>query len=214
LLAHVGLIASIIWAFATLGVAFAGLDARLQAETDQTRELISQAAALKVEVRDLHQYLASDASEDILYLKIMVTKPDVDREVARMVARYVSRYAALHGQDPDLILAIIAVESRFDPKAISAKGAVGLMQVMPQWKQVLGITEDLRDPETNIKYGLQILGFYQQMYKEREMALTAYNRGPGPVDMALMRGQSPTNSYAPRVLQKYDLLKSMKVGKR
>lgn len=45
------------------------------------------------------------------------------------------------------------------------------------------------------------------------MALTAYNRGPGPVDMALMKGQDPTNSYVPRVMRTYEHLKSMNVGR-
>lgn len=42
--------------------------------------------------------------------------------------------------------------------------------------------------------------------------MAAYNRGPGPVDMALMRGQDPKNDYAPRVLKTYQLLKSLSVG--
>jgi soluble lytic murein transglycosylase-like protein len=88
-------------------------------------------------------------------------------------------------------------------------GAIGLMQVMPQWEKVLGIQGSLKDPEISIKYGLQVLGFYMEMYKDLEMALTAYNRGPGPVDMALMRGRDPKNQYAPRVLKVYERLKKL-----
>ena len=110
-----------------------------------------------------------------------------------------------------MVLAIMAIESRFDPNSVSNKGALGLMQVMPQWSKVLGIQDDLKDPKTNIKYGMQILGFYQQMYKDLEMALTAYNRGPGPVDMALMRGKDYRNNYAAKVLKKYKMLKSMEL---
>ncbi|MBW1870832.1 MAG: lytic transglycosylase domain-containing protein [Deltaproteobacteria bacterium] len=190
------------------------IDKRLQAEADRTKQLTVQTAALNAEINDLHQYLASQANQDVLFLKIMVTKPELDRELARKIARLTSKYATIYRQDPDLVLAIIAIESNFNPKAVSSKGALGLMQVMPQWKTVLGITDDLTDPETSIRYGLQILGFYKQMYKKMDMALTAYNRGPGPVDMALMRGENPQNSYAPRVLKKYNLLKSMKVGKQ
>jgi soluble lytic murein transglycosylase-like protein len=81
--------------------------------------------------------------------------------------------------------------------------------VMPHWKRVLGITGDLTDPETNIRAGLQILGFYLEMYQDLEMALTAYNRGPGPVDAALRKGSSPNNGYAPKVLATYERLKAL-----
>jgi soluble lytic murein transglycosylase-like protein len=87
------------------------------------------------------------------------------------------------------------------------------MQIMPQWKQVLGIREDMTDVETSIRYGLQVLGFYRNMYGDIEMALTAYNRGPGPVDHALNKGVSPHNKYAPRVLATYKELRSLKVGR-
>src|SRR5207237_2637566 len=87
---------------------------------------------------------------------------------------------------------------------LSPVGAVGLMQVMPQWEKVLGISGSLKDPEVAIKYGLEVFGFYMEMYKDIEMALTAYNRGPGPVDVALMRGKDPKNLYAPKVMKVYE----------
>lgn len=165
----------------------------------------------KTELANLHRTLASTTSEDVLFLKVMLLKPDVDLTLARTIARNVHQYSLLYGRDPNLVLAIIAVESRFDPKAVSNVGAVGLMQVMPHWKKVLGITGDLSDPEVSIKYGLQVLGFYQEMYKDLDVVLTAYNRGPGPVDHALMRGTSPMNNYAPMVLQTYDRLRRLNV---
>lgn len=199
-------IAGIVWIFTQAGARIDGLDQKAQMLTGET-------IGLKREIQQLRQYMASKSNEDIIFLKIMVTKPDVNPDLAKQIAQAVSYYCALYGQDPDLVLSIIAVESHFNPRAVSNKGALGLMQVMPQWKRVLGITEDLKDPETSIKYGLQILGFYLEMYKDRKMALTAYNRGPGPVDMALMKGQSPLNSYVPRVMKTYRHLKSMNVGR-
>jgi soluble lytic murein transglycosylase-like protein len=199
-------IAGIVWVFTQAGSRIGSLDQKAQMLTDET-------TALKREIQQLRQYMASKSNEDIIFLKIMVTKPDVNPDLARQIAQNVSRYCALYGHDPDLVLSIIAVESHFNPRAVSNKGAVGLMQVMPQWKRVLGIADDLKDPEASIKYGLQILGFYLEMYKDRKMALTAYNRGPGPVDMALMRGESPLNGYVPRVMKTYQHLKSMNVGR-
>jgi soluble lytic murein transglycosylase-like protein len=203
---QVVVIAGIVWIFTQAGARIDGLDQKAQMLTGET-------LGLKREIQQLRQYLASKSNEDIIFLKIMVTKPDVNPDLAKEIAINVSRYCALYGHDPDLVLSIIAVESHFNPRAVSNKGALGLMQVMPQWKRVLGITDDLKDPEASIKYGLQILGFYLEMYKDRKMALTAYNRGPGPVDMALMKGQSPLNGYVPRVMKTYKHLKSMNVGR-
>ncbi|HET7788877.1 MAG TPA: transglycosylase SLT domain-containing protein [Myxococcales bacterium] len=177
-----------------------------------TGELRDQSVAIRAEGTELRQYIASSSAEQVIFLKILVLKPDIDLALARNIARQAHRYGALYKRDPDLVLAIIAEESRFDPNAVSPVGAVGLMQVMPQWEKVLGISGNLKDPEVSIKYGLQVLGFYMEMYKDIEMALTAYNRGPGPVDMALMRGKDPKNKYAPQVLKVYDRLKSLSVS--
>src|SRR5207237_4326912 len=127
---------------------------------------------------ELRQYIASSSAEQVVFLKILVLKPDVEVTLARRIAQHAQKYAALYKRDPDLVLAIIAEESRFNPDAVSPVGAIGLMQVMPQWEKVLGIQGSLKDPEVSIKYGLQVFGFYMEMYKDIEMALTAYNRGP------------------------------------
>jgi soluble lytic murein transglycosylase-like protein len=182
----------------------------------QSTELVSQVAGLneqsvniRSEATELRQYVASSSAEQVIFLKILVLKPDIDLVLARSIAKHARYYAALYKRDPDLVLAIIAEESRFNPDAVSPVGAVGLMQVMPQWEKVLGIQGSLKDPEVAIKYGLQVLGFYMEMYKDIEMALTAYNRGPGPVDVALMHGKDPKNLYAPKVLKVYDRLKKL-----
>lgn len=190
--------------------------ARQSQSLHQLSEEIAVARAeseqLRNQVGGLREYLASDTEQDIIFLKTLVIKPNIDRTLARTVAKNVHTYARLYGQDPDLVLAMIAVESAFNPTAVSHMGATGLMQVMPQWQKILGIKEELTDPEVSIKYGLQILGFYKEMYRDIETALTAYNRGPGPVDMALMRGQDPTNLYVPRVMKKYEILKGLHTG--
>ena len=172
-------------------------------------ELKDQSVAIKAEGSELRQYVESSSAEQVIFLKILVLKPDVDPALARTIAKHAHHYGALYKRDPDLVLAIIAEESRFNPDAVSPVGAIGLMQVMPQWEKVLGISGNLREPEVSIKYGLQVFGFYMEMYKDIEMALTAYNRGPGPVDVALMKGKDPLNAYAPKVLKVYDRLKKL-----
>jgi soluble lytic murein transglycosylase-like protein len=61
---------------------------------------------------------------------------------------------------PDLVLALIEVESRFDPWAVSPAGAVGLMQVMPFWPRELGVQNQLVRVAPNIRMGCEILRYY------------------------------------------------------
>ena len=80
---------------------------------------------------------------------------------------------------------------------------------MPEWKEQLGITEDLHDIDTGIHYGIQIYQFYDKMYKEVDVSLTAYNRGDGKVFSDLMKGRNPRNGYAKKVLKVYKALQAI-----
>ena len=82
---------------------------------------------------------------------------------------------------PDLVLALIEVESHFDNYAISRVGAQGLMQVMPFWKKEIGRPQDnLTDIDTNLSYGCRILQFYLKKEKGNWMnALARYNGSYG-----------------------------------
>ena len=82
---------------------------------------------------------------------------------------------------PDIVLALIEVESHFDRFAISRVGAQGYMQVMPFWKDEIGRPEDnLTDTETNLRYGCRILQFYWQRESgDWRRALAAYNGSLG-----------------------------------
>jgi len=95
--------------------------------------------------------------------------------------RTLHREASAAGLRPDLVLAVIEVESRFDPFAISRVGAQGLMQVMPFWKDEIGRPDDnLTDLATNLRYGCQILKFYLDLEQGNWMpALARYNGSYG-----------------------------------
>lgn len=82
---------------------------------------------------------------------------------------------------PEIVLAVMHVESLFDPYAISVVGAQGLMQVMPFWKKELGAKSDnLMDMATNIRYGVWILDHYLQIEKgDLTKALARYNGSRG-----------------------------------
>ncbi|GAB2801434.1 lytic transglycosylase domain-containing protein [Halomonas shantousis] len=82
---------------------------------------------------------------------------------------------------PQLVLAIIQVESAFRPNAVSSAGAQGLMQIMPFWKREIGRPEDdLFDPATNLRYGCTILAFYLDLeHGDMTRALARYNGSLG-----------------------------------
>lgn len=112
------------------------------------------------------------------------------------VSEYVAaayRAGARYSVDPLLILAVMAVESRYNPVAESGVGAKGLMQVMPQFhlEKLVdhGGEEALLEPEVNIEVGAQILREYQRRFRDTETALQMY---AGAFD-------EPTSQYANKV---------------
>ncbi len=92
--------------------------------------------------------------------------------------------------NPDIVLAVIQVESAFDSYAVSSAGAQGLMQVMPFWRKEIGRDDDnLTAPLTNLRYGSRILQIYLQREKGNlMMALARYN------------GSYPKTWYSERVM--------------
>jgi soluble lytic murein transglycosylase-like protein len=98
-----------------------------------------------------------------------------------IVRRYREQHRIELKLTPELVLAVMDVESRFDRYAVSAAGAVGLMQVMPFWPRQLGVENRLFGTvEFNVRLGCEILGFY--MLRERNdyrRALARYNGSPG-----------------------------------
>jgi soluble lytic murein transglycosylase len=104
---------------------------------------------------------------------------------------------------PALVKAVIAAESRFDSEAVSRAGAQGLMQLMPQTAQLLGVDDPFR-PEQNVRGGTQYLRAMFDRYGDMTRALAAYNAGPTAVDQ--YRGVPPypeTRDYVRRVLTYY-----------
>ncbi|MCO5785189.1 transglycosylase [Pseudomonas sp. G11-1] len=93
----------------------------------------------------------------------------------------VHREARQAGLEPDLVLAVIHVESLFDRYALSRVGAQGVMQVMPFWKNELGRPDDnLIDLATNLRYGCTILKYYLDLEKgDLRRALARYNGSLG-----------------------------------
>src|SRR5947208_2516732 len=117
--------------------------------------------------------------------------------------------AKRYNVDADLITSVIAVESNFDPKAVSRKNARGLMQLLPETAAQLGV-RNIDDPAENIDAGTRYLRDLLQKYiNVVALALAAYNAGP---DKVQLYGRVPpyaeTISYVRRVKRGYEKNKS------
>jgi len=100
------------------------------------------------------------------------------------IRRHISRLADIHNIDEELIRAVIQIESSWRRDAVSSKGAMGLMQLMPRTAAMLGV-EDAFDPIQNITGGVKYLAQLTDKYKgDIEKALAAYNAGPSRVNAA------------------------------
>lgn len=88
--------------------------------------------------------------------------------------------AEAQGLDPNLVKAMVKAESDFKPRAVSPKGAMGLMQLMPETADSLGV-KDPFDPEENVAGGVKFLKGLLKEFKDPEKAIAAYNAGPGAV---------------------------------
>jgi soluble lytic murein transglycosylase-like protein len=94
----------------------------------------------------------------------------------------IEAHAQEHGLEADLVRAVIQVESGFNPYAVSPKGAMGLMQLMPATASDLGVVNPF-EPEQNIRGGVAYLKQLLDRFDHKvELALAAYNAGPGAVD--------------------------------
>lgn len=150
----------------------------------------ASAPAFDSELRDFLKQTISQANSFKDKYDAEVWLVDMSTRLSRFVKdpqkrlhllRSVHREAKAANLKPDLVLAVIEIESRFNRFAVSRVGAQGLMQVMPFWKDEIGRPEDnLTDIETNLRYGCRILQFYIQ--KERghiSSALARYNGSYG-----------------------------------
>jgi len=113
-------------------------------------------------------------------LKPFVTDPKIRLKLLRQV-HYEARRVDI---EPELVLAVIEVESRFDEYAISVSGARGLMQVMPFWLEEIGISDrNLFKIRTNLRMGCTILRYYLDMEPGNlGRALARYNGSLGQTD--------------------------------
>ncbi|SOY47971.1 putative lytic TRANSGLYCOSYLASE [Cupriavidus taiwanensis] len=151
-----------------------------------------------------------DLEQHKLY-RYVVNHPNI-----KTVEPLIHQIAGKQDVDPALVKAVMAVESGFNPAAVSPKGAIGLMQVIPDTGARFGVAADARrtieqklaDPRTNITAGVRYLSWLMQQFPNNlELVLAAYNAGEGAVQRYNNRipPYPETRQYVSTVLQFYRL---------
>ena len=140
----------------------------------------------------------------------------------KLVKHHLREASTAQAIDFELLQALIATESGFDSRAVSPKGAVGLMQLIPATAQRFGVAADsqatieqkLTDPRTNVRAGARYLRYLINMFPGQiELALAAYNAGEGAVQRAgnKIPNYPETQNYVKTVMQIYTMLKPPEV---
>lgn len=139
--------------------------------------------------------------------KVYMRTPTYSKSASQYIRDYdgaITRASEKFRVEPSLIKAVIRAESGFDQKAVSVKGAQGLMQLMPDTAQEMEVANPF-DPEENIHGGTRYLSLMLERFKDNlHLALAAYNAGPERVEE--YQGIPPfqeTRSFVERVLKFY-----------
>jgi soluble lytic murein transglycosylase-like protein len=158
-------------------------------------------------------WVLSDRPKDPSAQTYAIAKADAFRTTVKgttgtRATRYdalIEENAAVHGVNPHLVRAVIQAESAFNPRALSHKGAMGLMQLMPQTAAELGVL-DPYNPAENIRAGVVYLkGLLTKFAQNVELALAAYNAGPRAVQKyGAIPPYRETRDYVSKITSKVD----------
>lgn len=124
---------------------------------------------------------------------------------------YIQKYAPVYGVDPRLVKAMMNLESGGNSKAVSSKGALGYMQLMPDTARMLGV--DPHDPEDNMKGGIMYMSqLLQRFHGDPNLALAAYHAGAGAVEKAggipdTNDGNMATRDYVKVIMSRYEKMR-------
>jgi len=130
---------------------------------------------------DWHENTAQDGWTPVPAVYCMGLSAGQIAQRASTHERQILEYGQRYGVSPSLIKAVITKESCFDTQAISTAGAEGLMQLMPETARWLDVT-DRADVDQNLAAGIRYLADLRDRFGSEELALAAYNAGPGNVE--------------------------------
>ena len=158
------------------------------------------AATVRIETRNGERIILNESSDHKARRQAVQF---VDLPDGSLMPR-IEQHARTAGLDPKLVRAVVQVESGYNPRALSNKGAMGLMQLMPETAQMFSVSNPY-DPDQNLRAGTAYLRRLLDSFQGRlEHALAGYNAGPNAV--AKYRGVPPyreTRDYLERVLGLY-----------
>jgi soluble lytic murein transglycosylase-like protein len=150
---------------------------------------------------DRPQHPTATTFEGVPGAGVRAIRPTAPRRRAGMYDGMIVEEAQAYGIRADLVRAVVQTESAFNPRAISSKGAMGLMQLMPATAAELGVRDPF-DPAQNIRGGVAYLAYLLARYDGNEtLALAAYNAGPTAVDRHGMQvpPYRETRNYVSRI---------------
>jgi soluble lytic murein transglycosylase-like protein len=153
--------------------------------------------------QEVNQYLGRDSNRSAnakiaaANARSASSPEDIDAAIAQAAAR--------HNVDPNLVRAVVKVESNFNPNAVSRKGAMGLMQLMPSTARQLNVKNPF-DPEQNVDAGVRHLKQLLESYGgDISLTLAAYNAGAGAVARnAGVPHYAETQNYVRRITHLYN----------
>ncbi|SNS43706.1 lytic transglycosylase domain-containing protein [Antarctobacter heliothermus] len=169
-------------------IAFVGLAGSAGAEvlSSKSRSLLFSSQTKVLDNRAAQQYKSSVRLQPPKVVTPTKWGSGTDGDLPVYRGRYKGEYVAMartaarkHGVPEDLFLRLVMQESRFNPKAKSHKGAIGLAQLMPGTAALLGVNPN--DPQQNLEGGARYLKQQYAKFGTWRLALAAYNAGPGAV---------------------------------
>jgi soluble lytic murein transglycosylase-like protein len=152
---------------------------------------------------EVNQYLGHESNQSA-NAKIVAANSSGVRATSVDIETAIEQAAARHNVDPNLVRAVVKVESNFNPNAVSRKGAMGLMQLMPSTARQLNVKNPF-DPEQNVDAGVRQLKQLLENYGgDIKLTLAAYNAGAGAVARSSgVPHYAETQNYVRRITKLY-----------
>ena len=154
--------------------------------------------AARTAAAEVNSYLGNEATrnQNIGFANRPYTEKEIDAAIEQAASR--------HNVDPNLVRSVIKVESNFNPNAVSRKGAMGLMQLMPQTARQLRVRNPF-DPEQNVDAGVRHLKQLMENFGgDVKLTLAAYNAGAGAVNRSSgIPHYAETRNYVRRITELY-----------